>query len=130
MVARTYHGSTRSEPRGARIARGKAKVGAARSTEVDEPAPPVCGCVAGLALNGMQGVAVNGVAPGQLVVSAVVATPGAPEALELHAYGVRPAKTPTPPRSWSLPVGLQLKPRRGESTTSSLGVESVWRPRA
>src|ERR1044072_6757840 len=79
----------------------------------------------------MQGVAVNGVvARGQLVVSEVRNTPVPLKALETHTYGVRPAKTPTPPRSWSLPVGLQLKPRRGEITMSSLGVAEVLKPRA
>src|ERR1044072_4218495 len=79
----------------------------------------------------MQGVAVNGVVPpGQLVVSEVLNTPVPLKALETHTYGVRPAKPPPPPRSWSLPVGLQLKPRRGEITMSSLGVAEVLKPRA
>src|SRR6185503_12335925 len=78
----------------------------------------------------MQGVAVKGVLPGQLVVSDVLNTPVPLKALESHTYGVRPAKTPTPPRSWSLPLGLQLKPMRGEITMSSFGVAEVLKPRA
>src|ERR1044072_9884566 len=92
-------GSNRWRPRGARSTRGKSRSGSIRSPAIEEPAPPVCGWVLGLGLNGMQGVAVNGVVPpGQLVVSEVLNTPVPLKALETHTYGVGAGKTATPPR--------------------------------
>jgi hypothetical protein len=51
-------------------------------------------------------------------------------AFDTHTNGVRPAKTPMPPRTCWLPPkpGFQLKPTRGEMTGSSFGVTSVRKP--
>src|ERR1043166_9269754 len=64
--------------------------------------------------------------------SAIDSMPVLAKALEIQTYGVRPAKTPTPPRTCcavEVP-GFQLKPMRGDHTTDSFGVTAVLRPMA
>src|SRR5690349_14587111 len=64
--------------------------------------------------------------------SAIDSTPVSAKALEIQTYGVRPAKTPMPPRICCAvePPGFQLKPTRGDHTTLSFGVTAVLRPMA
>src|SRR5712692_7836411 len=60
-----------------------------------------------------------------------VSTPVPPYPLEIQTYGVRPWKTPTPPRTCCLAdvPGFQLKPTRGSHVTFVRGFPEVERPK-
>src|SRR5918911_5581841 len=64
--------------------------------------------------------------------NAIDSMPVLAKAFEIQTYGVRPAKTPMPPRTCCAadPPGFQLKPTRGDHTTVSFGVTAVLRPMA